>query len=68
MSLIRHWHDQEICAVGASNCLFKHLCFICPYIDTDVTRRAALQDGKRLAATQVESDFRLYEVRLKGVC
>jgi hypothetical protein len=47
-----------------SYCLFKSMCRICPQLGTDAT---ALQDGKRLAASQVESDFRLYEVPLRGV-
>ena len=32
-----------------------------------LTRRAALQDGKRLAVIQVGSSFRLYQVWLRGV-
>ena len=42
-----------------SYCLFQSMCCICPSVGTDATE---LQDGTRLAATQFESAFRLYEV------
>jgi hypothetical protein len=57
----------RVLVLQVSCCLFKSMCRVCSAIGTDATRRAALQDGSRLAATQVGSDFRLYEVRLRGV-